>query len=81
MSTPAAGASPLTGPPLAAGRYTTIKVPGGTNVSAEGVSDSGTIVGCDSRKRRARIRREGQEIHRARRSEGRREGINVRVRD
>jgi hypothetical protein len=50
MSTPAAGASPLTGPPLAAGRYTTIKVPGGTNVSAEGVSDSGTIVGCDSRK-------------------------------
>ena len=40
----------LTGPPLAAGHYTTIKVPGGTNVSAEGISDSGVIVGCDKRK-------------------------------
>jgi hypothetical protein len=49
-SMPSAGASPLAGPPLAVGRYTTIKVPGGTNVSAEGVSDSGTIIGCDDRK-------------------------------
>ena len=49
LASPSAGASPLTGPPLAVGRYTTIKVPGGTKVTAEGISDSGTIVGCDNR--------------------------------
>ncbi|HET7017098.1 MAG TPA: hypothetical protein VFI65_24460 [Streptosporangiaceae bacterium] len=50
LAAPPAGASPLAGPPLAAGHYSTIKVPGGTNVQAEGISDSGTIVGCDRRK-------------------------------
>ncbi|HET7017097.1 MAG TPA: hypothetical protein VFI65_24455 [Streptosporangiaceae bacterium] len=45
-----ADASLAAGPPLAVGHYTMIKVPGGTNVQAEGISDSGTIVGCDKRK-------------------------------
>jgi len=49
ISAPAASASQLTGPPLAVGHYTTIKVPGGNKVTPEGISDSGTIVGCDQR--------------------------------
>jgi hypothetical protein len=49
-SAPWASASPQTGPPLAVGRYTAITVPGGKNVMAEGISDSGTIVGCDQQK-------------------------------
>jgi hypothetical protein len=50
ISVPSASASVLSGPPPATGRYITIKVPGGTNVSAEGISDSGTTIGCDDRK-------------------------------
>jgi uncharacterized membrane protein len=49
-SAPWANAAPETGPPLAAGRYAAIKVPGGMNAMAEGISDSGAIVGCDQRK-------------------------------
>jgi hypothetical protein len=50
ISGPPAGAAARTRPPLAAGHYTTIKVPGGRDVTAEGISDSGTIVGCDQRE-------------------------------
>jgi hypothetical protein len=42
------------GPPIAAGRFTAVTVPGGSQVQPQAISDSGVIVGCDEPGRGAR---------------------------
>ncbi len=62
MAAPPLPAGSLAGPPLAAGSYTTIAIPGGTQVMPSGISDSGVIVGCfqSARGQRGFVDRHGR---------------------